>query len=326
VEEVEFGAAIIAVGAEMLEPKGLFHFGESNRIITQQILETTITEDMGAKTVVMIQCVGSRDENRPYCSRVCCTEAIKNAIRIKKLNPATEVYILYQDIRAYGLWETLYKEARDLGVVFLRYTDENKPVINPKTLTVELYDPMFNSKLRLRPDLIVLSSAIVPREDYDKLSKMFKVPLDANGFFLEAHVKLRPVDFATDGVFVCGTAHSPKMIYESIAQASAAASRACTILSKDNIESEGAISMVDEEKCKGCGICVEVCPFKAIELQPEELILEKVKFETRKAYINPITCKGCGSCAVACPVGAITPRHFSKKQIEASLEEAVIKI
>ncbi len=138
-------------------------------------------------------------------------------------------------------------------------------------------------------------------------------------------MKLRPVDFATDGVFVCGTAHSPKMIYESIAQASAAASRACTILSKDYIESEGAISVVDEEKCKGCGICVEVCPFKAIELQPEEMILEKVMFPTRKAYINPITCKGCGSCAVACPVGAITPQHFSKQQIEASLEAAIMR-
>jgi len=331
VEEVEFGAAIIAVGAEMLEPQGLFHYGESNKIITQKMLEPMITgkwmwdDKRGVKTVVMIQCVGSRDENRPYCSRVCCTEAIKNAIRIKKLNPDTEVYILYRDIRAYGLWEALYREARDLGVVFLSYTNENKPSVDPKNLTVEIYDPMFDSKLRLRPDLIVLSSAIVPRDDYDKLSKMFKVPLDANGFFLEAHVKLRPVDFATDGVFVCGTAHSPKMIYESIAQASAAASHACTILSKDSIESEGAIGVVDEEKCKGCGICVEVCPFKAIELQPEEMILEKVKFLTRKAYINPITCKGCGSCAVECPVGAITPQHFSKQQIEASLEAAIIK-
>jgi len=323
--EIQFGTAIIAVGHEALVPKGYFHFGENDRIITQKKLESMINGGFRAKTVVMIQCVGSREEKRPYCSRVCCTEAIKNAIRIKQVNQSTEVYVLYRDIRSYGLWEVLYREARDLGVLFLRYSEENKPSVDPTDLTVEIYEPLFNTKLRLKADLVVLSSAITPAKDAEALSKMFKVPLDTNGFFLEAHVKLRPVDFATDGVFVCGTAHYPKMIYESIAQASAAASRACTTLSKDYIESEGAISVVNEEKCKGCGICVEMCPFKAIELQPEEMILEKVKFLTRKAYINPITCKGCGSCAVTCPVGAITPQHFSKQQIEASLEAAIAR-
>jgi len=323
--EIKFGTAIIAVGHEALVPKGYFHFGENDRIITQKKLESLINGNFDAKRAVMIQCVGTREEKRPYCSRVCCTEAIKNAIRIKRANPNTEVYVLYRDIRSYGLWEVLYREARDLGVLFLRYSEENKPSVDPTDLTVEIYEPLFNTQLRLKADLVVLSSAITPTKDAETLSKMFKVPLDENGFFLEAHVKLRPVDFATDGVFVCGTAHYPKMIYESIAQASAAASRACTILSKDYIESEGAISVVNEEKCKGCGGCVEVCPFKAIELQPEEMILEKVKFQTRKAYVNPITCKGCGSCAVACPVGAITPQHFSKKQIEASLEAAIIR-
>jgi heterodisulfide reductase subunit A len=155
---------------------------------------------------------------------------------------------------------------------------------------------------------------------------MFKVPLDKNGFFLEAHVKLRPVDFATDGVFVCGTAHYPKMIYESISQASATASRACIVLSKDSLESEAAISQVDENKCKGCGTCAEVCPFEAIELRTEETMIEKVPFQSRKAHINPIVCKGCGSCAVACPLGAITPQHFTTGQIESSLETAIIRI
>ncbi len=324
-KEIQFGAAIIAIGADVLMPKGYFHFGENRGIITQKELEARIDANFRAKKVVMIQCVGSREEKRPYCSRVCCTEAIKNSIRIKHVDPNTEVYLLYRDIRAYGLWETLYREARDLGVVFLRYDEENKPSVNPNDLTVEMYEPLFHTKLKLNADVVVLGSAITPPRDAETLSKMFKVPRDENGFFLEAHMKLRPVDFATEGVFVCGTAHYPKMIHESIAQASAAASRACMILAKDSLESEAAISLVDEEKCKGCGECTDVCPFEAIELQPEEMILEKVKFLTRKAHINPIICKGCGSCAVVCPVGAITPEHFTKQQIEASLEAAVTK-
>ncbi len=198
--------------------------------------------------------------------------------------------------------------------------------MDPTDLTVEIYEPLLNAKLKLKADLVVLSSAITPTKDAETLSKMFKVPLDENGFFLEAHVKLRPVDFATDGVFVCGTAHYPKMIYESIAQASATASRACIILSKDSLESEAAISLVDETKCKGCGACIEVCPYEAIELRSEETLIEKVLFESRKAHINPIVCKGCGSCAVACPLGAITPQHFTSGQIEASLEKATVRI
>jgi len=325
-KEIQFGTAIIAVGAEALVPEGYFDFGANERIVTQKKLETMINDNFEAKNIVMIQCVGSREEKRPYCSRVCCTEAIKNAIRIKRANSNTEVYVLYRDIRSYGLWEAFYREARDLGVIFLRYDEEKKPSVDPTDLTVEVYDPLFNAKLRLKADLVVLSSAITSTKDAETLSKMFKVPLDENGFFLEAHVKLRPVDFATDGVFVCGTAHYPKMIYESIAQASATASRACIILSKDNLESEAAISLVDETKCKGCGACIEVCPYEAIELRSEETLIEKVRFESRKAHINPITCKGCGSCAVTCPLGAIAPQHFASGQIEASLEAATIRI
>ncbi len=321
-EAIQFGTAIIAIGAQDFQPQGYYHFGVDSRVITQKQLEEKMGEGLDTKTVVMIQCVGSREEERPYCSRVCCTEAIKNAIRLKHLDPTTKVYIAYRDIRSYGLWESLYREARELGVIFLRYTDTNKPVVN-SNLTVELWEPLLGVRLQIKPDLVVLSSTITPPADAESLSKMFKVPLDANGFFLEAHVKLRPVDFATEGVFVCGTAHSPKMIDESIAQASACASRACTILSKDHIESEGAISKVDDEKCKGCGLCVEACPFKAIELTPQDVTLETVMFQTRKATINPVTCKGCGCCAVACPVGAIVPEHFTREQIEAELLEAI---
>jgi heterodisulfide reductase subunit A len=326
-KEIQFGAAIIAIGAEALVPKGYYHFGENDRIITQKELEAMIKSgNFNAKRVVMIQCVGTREEKRPYCSRVCCTEAIKNAIRIKRANPDAEVYVLYRDIRSYGLWEAFYREARDLGVIFLRYDKEKKPSVDPTDLTVEIHEHLLNAKLKLKADLVVLSSAITPTKDAETLSKMFKVPLDNNGFFLEAHVKLRPVDFATDGVFVCGTAHYPKMIYESIAQASAAASRACIILAKDSLESEAAISQVDETKCKGCGACVEVCPFEAIELRSEETLIEKVPFISRKAHINPIICKGCGSCAVACPLGAITPQHFTNRQIESALEAATVRI
>ncbi len=325
-KEIQFGAAVIAIGAEALVPEGYFHFGENAQIITQKKLETMMKSSFNAKRIVMIQCVGSREEKRAYCSRVCCTEAIKNAIRIKRADQDAEVYVLFRDIRSYGLWETFYREARDLGVVFLRYSEENKPTVDPSDLTVEIHEPLLNAKLKLKTDLVVLSSAITPAKDAEDLSKMFKVPLEKNGFFLEAHVKLRPVDFATDGVFVCGTAHYPKMIYESITQASAAASRACIILSKDSLESEAAISQVDEVKCKGCGACVEVCPFKAIELRSEETLIEKVLFESRKAHVNPIICKGCGSCAVACPLGAIAPQHFTSGQIESSLDAAIIRI
>jgi heterodisulfide reductase subunit A len=325
-KQIQFGTAIIAIGHEALAPKGHFHFGENTKIITQKKLEALIKGNFDAKKVVMIQCVGSREEKTPYCSRVCCTETIKNAIRIKQVNPKTEVYVLYRDIRSYGLWETLYREARNLGVVFLRYDKENKPSVDPTDLKVEIHEPLLNANLKLKADFVVLSNSITHAKDAETLSKMFKVPLDENGFFLEAHVKLRPVDFATDGVFVCGTAHYPKMIYESIAQASATASRACIILSKDSLESEAAISQVDETKCKGCGACIEVCPFKAIELRTEEIMVEKVLFQNRKAHINPIVCKGCGSCAVSCPLGAITPQHFTSRQIEASLEATITRI
>ncbi len=325
-KEIQFGTAIIAIGAEAVVPKGHFHFGENDRIVTQKQLEAMINSNLNAKRLVMIQCAGSREEKRPYCSRVCCTEAIKNAIRIKQNDPDAEVYVLYRDIRSYGLWEAFYREARNLGVTFLRYTEMKKPTVDPTDLTVEIHESLLNAKLRLKADLVVLSSGIIPPRDAETLSKLFKVPLDENGFFLEAHVKLRPVDFATDGIFVCGTAHYPKMIYESIAQASATASRACIILSKDNLESEAAISQVDDTKCKGCGTCVEICPFEAIELKSEETMMEKVQFKSRRAHINPIICKGCGSCAVACPLGAITPQHFTSRQIESAMKAATVKV
>ncbi|MFQ6065612.1 MAG: CoB--CoM heterodisulfide reductase iron-sulfur subunit A family protein, partial [Candidatus Bathyarchaeia archaeon] len=312
-QELEFGAVVIAVGAELLIPDGYYNYGKNDKIITQRDMEELLRGEFDAKTVVMIQCVGSREDNRPYCSRVCCTEAIKNAIYIKRRKPETEVIILYKDIRAFGIWETMYNEARRLGVLFIRYTDENKPVVDPENLSVTVPELLMNEKLTIHPDLIVLSSAIVPSEDYEKISRLFKVPLDENGFFQEAHVKLRPVDFATDGVFVCGTAHYPKMIYESIGQASAVASRVTTFLSREQAASEGTSIKVDREECLGCGLCESLCPFHAIKMGKDGI-----------AEVIAATCKGCGVCAASCPAKAIETPHFTDQQLVAQIDSAVV--
>lgn len=310
-KELEVGAAVIAVGTDLLAPHGYFNYAKNKKIITQRDMEELLRGDFDAKTVVMIQCVGSREEKRPYCSRVCCTEAIKNAIYIKKRKPSAEVFVLYKDIRTYGIWETRYNAARSLGVLFIRYTDENKPIVDPETLTVDVPELLMSKRLTIHPDLIVLSSAMIPNEENNtKISRLFKIPLDQEGFFQEAHVKLRPVDFATDGVFICGTAHYPKMIYESIAQASAVASRVTTFLSAGQAASEGIPSRVDRDKCLGCGLCESICPFHSIKLGDDGI-----------AQIAA-TCKGCGACAASCPAKAIETPHFTDQQLVAQIDAA----
>jgi len=318
---VDFGAAIVATGAKNLEPFGLFNYGKDSRVITQAQLEKMLGKtpylNTGITNIVMIQCAGARTKEREYCGRTCCVEAVKNAIRIKKAKSKANVYILYRDMRTYGAAEKLYEHARELGVIFIKYDAENLPRVQGDKVIV--HDSMLNEDIEIASDLVVLSTPLVAGENTE-INQLFKIPLDKNGFFLEAHPKLRPVDFATDGVFLCGSAQAPKLVDEAISQASAAASRACTILSRKFIETEGAISVVDEVKCIGCGTCVTVCPYNAPSLYEVQVKAEEVVYKAKKSKINPAACKGCGSCAAACPAGAITAQHFSSKEIGEAIE------
>ncbi|MDD5590705.1 MAG: 4Fe-4S binding protein, partial [Dehalococcoidales bacterium] len=264
-----------------------------------------------SQNVVIIQCVGSREKERPYCSRICCSDSIKCALKLKEINPGVNVYVLYRDIRTYGFKEQYYQEARAKGILFIRYDLSGKPEVQTvsengkEALRVSITDPILGERLLIDVDTLALATATIPSPGNEELAKLFKIPLNKDGFFLEAHVKLRPVDFATDGVFVCGLTHSPKLIEESIAQAKAAASRAATILTKEKIEAGGTISTVDKNKCTGCGVCQLVCPFSAIEIDNKEKI----------AVVNEAVCKGCGACASSCRSGALDIQGFSDSQI-----------
>ncbi|MGE5588433.1 MAG: FAD-dependent oxidoreductase [Clostridia bacterium] len=355
----EHGVIIVATGAREYRPSG-FLYGEHPAVVTQSELERSLasgrwlvspaarTGDRGGKSVVMIQCVGSRDGERGYCSRVCCSEAVKNAIRLKDADPDVDVYVLYRDVRTYGWREAYFEEARRRGVVFVRYPEEQMPVVSrwgggdrgPETgdggrkgsdagcvggggdpggngdgesdgrLLVEVTDTLLDERLAIPADLVVLSTGIVPDERNKKIAQMLKVPLDECGFFLEAHMKLRPVDFATEGVFLAGLAHAPKTIDETIAQAHAAAARACAVLASGTITSEGIKSEVTKARCAGCGVCVETCQYKAIEIDPEDNV----------AKVNPALCKGCGLCAATCRCGAVTLKGFTEEEILAEVK------
>lgn len=314
---IDFGAAVVATGAQNFDPVGLFNYGKDSRVVTQAQLEKMIGNGVKANTITMIQCVGARNPEREYCGRTCCIDAAKNAIRIKKSNKSANVYVLYRDMRTYGVMEKLYESARDLGVIFIKYDAQNPPKVQDGSVVV--HDSMLNEDIELASDLVVLSTPLVAGEN-EEINQLFKIPLDKNKFFLEAHPKLRPVDFATDGVFLCGSAQAPKLIDEAISQASAAASRACTILSRQFIETEGAVSVVNEARCIGCGTCVTVCPYNAPSLVDVTVKAEEVTYTTKKSRINPAACKGCGSCAAACPAGAITAQHFSSKEIGEAID------
>ena len=307
-EQIEHGVVIVATGATEYKPTE-YLYGASPSVLTQHELEEKLVKgQLDAKSVVMIQCVGSRNETRPNCSRICCTQAVKNALKIKELNPETEVYVLYKDVRTYGFKEDYYREAADKGVLFLCFDDEHQPKVVSENgkLQVTAWEPVLKSWVSIEPDLLVLSVATIANPDNEKLAKMLKVPLSRDGFFLEAHMKLRPLDFATDGIFLCGMAHWPKFIEESVSQACGAAARASIILSNKTLEAEGTVSHVDESLCVGCGLCITICPYSAIE-----------KDEKGLARVMDVLCKGCGTCAASCPKNAITMLQFTDDQLIA---------
>ncbi|MCK5396771.1 MAG: CoB--CoM heterodisulfide reductase iron-sulfur subunit A family protein, partial [Thermoplasmata archaeon] len=313
--ELEHGVVIVSTGAEELKPNE-YMYGQDEKVVTQLEFEELITkgQDLSGNTIVMIQCVGSRDDQHAYCSRVCCTDAIKNAIKVKKQHPDANIFILYRDMRTYGFKEIYYEQAREMGIIFVRYDKDKKPIISKGQdgLEVMVKDHILNEDMLLNTDYLVLSPAIIPREDSEELAKHLKVPLNSDGFFLEAHVKLRPVDFATEGVFLAGMAHSPKNITETISQAYAAAARACTIISKDKFITEATIALVDDARCVGCGLCVEACPYSAIELTEKGI-----------AEVNSALCKGCGLCNATCRSGAIQQRGFDDHQIISMIKGAL---
>jgi heterodisulfide reductase subunit A len=310
--EFEHGVIVVATGAKEYQPKE-YLYGQNGKVILQSQFEellNTSDEIEHMKSIVMIQCVGSRNVEHPYCSKMCCAEAIKNALLAKEKNPNVEVTVLFRDIRTYGFKEKYYRKAREAGIIFIQYDENDQPQIVPEDsqLKIKVNTPRKES-LFINSDLLVLSAGIYAnREENEALAKMLKVPLNDDNFFLEAHVKLRPVDFATEGIFIAGLAHCPKTIEDSIAQANAAVSRACTILSKEEIEAEGKTAQIDISRCIGCGMCVENCAYNAIEL------IDDRRFG-RVAYINKALCKGCGACAGNCRCSAIDILGFTSEQM-----------
>jgi heterodisulfide reductase subunit A len=322
VTEIKHGATVIAVGADVYEPKE-YLYGEDDRVLTHLELEEQIHNGderlINADNLVMIQCVGCRNEDRNYCSRVCCNESIKNALKLKEIKPEMEIYVLYRDMRTYGFGEDYYHQAADNDVRFIRYEPQNQPeleladAVNDRpVLKVSAPDYVLGKKVEIDADIVVLAAAVIPSTGSEEISQLFNVSLNPDSFFQEAHVKLRPVEFATDGVFLCGAAHYPKMISETIKQASGAAGRALTLLSQDTVSASGSICEVVEKACIGCAQCVSACTYDAIELRDTR--------RGKKAVVNPVLCKGDGLCCSKCPTLAIQLKHFNNDEILAQID------
>ena len=317
-QEINHGISVIATGGAAFQTTE-YEYGKDPRIMTSLELDRRFMDDdpelAKAETAVFVQCVGSREPERPYCSRVCCTHSIDNALELKKRNPDMSIYVLYRDIRTYGEREYIYREAREQGVIFIRYSLDDKPrvALENGKIQITLTDHVLGLPVQIDADLLTLATAIVPNKD-ETLANFFKVPLNDDGFFVEKHAKLGPSEFATDGVFLCGLAHYPKPIDEAIVQGRAAASRAVTLLARKRIHTSGEVAEIDPMVCSSCGVCISICPYSA-----PSFIDADARMHAGKAQINPVLCKGCGLCVASCRSGAIHLHGFDNNQIFAQI-------
>jgi len=314
--EIKHGAAVIAIGADEYKPSE-YLYAKDKRVMTQLELEDQIAkgeeEIFNARSMVMIQCVGCRNQDRNYCSRVCCSHAIKNALKLKEKNQEMEIYILFRDMRTYGFREDFYREAADRHVRFIRWETDDPPRVETvkegrkEILRTTVPDPVLGKRLEIDADFIALSAALIPSAATKEVSGLFKTTMSPDEFFQEAHVKLRPVDFGAEGIYLCGTAHYPKFISESISQAYGAAGRVLTLLSNNTVVASGSVCEVDEERCISCGACILACTYNAIEFNDTP--------KGRKAYVNSVLCKGDGLCNTKCPTGAIQLKHYTDEEL-----------
>lgn len=321
VTEILHGTVTVATGADVYEPTE-YLYGQDKKVMTHLELEEKIAakdeQVVNAQTLVMIQCVGCRNEERNYCSRTCCSESIKNALALKDLHPEKNIYILYRDLRTYGYAEDYYRKARGKKIRFIRYEPDDGPVVEnisekgKNVLRISVTDQTLQRKVSVDTDILALAAAALPSSQTKKIAKLFGLSLSPDGFFKEAHVKLKPVEFAADGVFLCGSAHYPKMLSETISQAYGAAGRALTVLSQDTIVASGSVCDINEAKCIGCGACVTACTYGAIKIRESKKI--------GKAAIIPVLCKGCGLCNAKCPTAAIQLKHFTDQEIISQID------
>jgi heterodisulfide reductase subunit A len=324
VREIHHGITIIATGAEEYKPTE-YLYGKDDKVMTQLELEEQIAKGearlINSRSLVMIQCVGCRQEDRNYCARICCSQAIKNALKLKEINPEMDIYIIYRDMRTYGFKEDYYREAANREVKFIRYEPDDKPQVEAveedgrRFLRVTVPDPILGKKIAIDADSLALAAAVIPSAGSKEVARLFKVTLSPDGFFQEAHVKLRPVDFGADGVYLCGIAHYPKHISEAVSQAYGAAGRALTLLSHDTVVASGSVCEVNESKCISCGACISACTYGAIEFQETK--------QGKKARVNPVLCKGDGLCNSKCPTGAISLKHYTDEELLSQIDAAI---
>jgi len=320
--QYQVGTIVVASGAQVLQPqRGYFGYGKMSNVLTQLELEQRIKDGTAlAENVVMITCAGACIPERPYCSTFCCATAIKNSIFLKEENPRARVYIVYRELMAYGVeLEKYYRKAMELGVRFIRYNQERPPQIigNGRATGVSVYDELFGRELELESDLVVLSTPLIPYPENELTSKMLKVPLSEDGFFLEAHPKLRPVEFSNEGIYVCGSARWPASVGDCISQAYAASAKASIPMRKGFATVEPINAFVNEDICTGCGNCALVCPFSAVDVQYQD------KKNKRIAEVTSVMCKGCGNCAAVCPSGAMQQKGFTDRQVMAMMDALV---